>query len=220
MPNLKVVDPTAPRVTVERHQMADRPTTVNGMVVGFREFWAKFDVFTRAFEELVSAKYDVLVRLRCVAVAMTCVVSGLLTPAATRTGYRDGRASGGRDTAAGRRRSRHVAPAPDGQDTRRFDLDAGRQGRDPDSECPADDGPVVSRVHGGRRLSGQAVGSRRRRVARGRHRGWLPDRLRDRHEHVQRRHLGGHRGTERVAGDHRRRHPPAPRHPASEWRNE
>lgn len=59
MPSLKVVDPTAPRVTVERHQMADRPSTVNGMVVGFREFWAKFDVFTRAFEELISAKYDV-----------------------------------------------------------------------------------------------------------------------------------------------------------------
>lgn len=36
MPSLKVVDPTAPRVTVERHQMADRPSTVNGMVVGFR----------------------------------------------------------------------------------------------------------------------------------------------------------------------------------------
>ena len=102
---------------------------------------------------------------------MTCVVSGLLTaPAATRTGYRDGRASGGRDTAAGRRRSRHVAPAPDGQDTRRFDLDAGTPGLDPDSECPAHDGPVVSRVHDGRRLSGQAVGSRPRRVARGRHR--------------------------------------------------
>ena len=52
MPILKVVDPTVPGVTVERHQMADRPTTVNGMVVGFREFWPKFDVFTRAFEEL------------------------------------------------------------------------------------------------------------------------------------------------------------------------
>ena len=59
MPTLKVVDPTAPRVTVERHRMSDRPTTLNGTVVGFREFWPKFDVFTRAFEELVSANYDV-----------------------------------------------------------------------------------------------------------------------------------------------------------------
>lgn len=59
MPSLKVVDPTAPRIAVERHPMADRPSSVDGMIVGFREFWAKFDVFTRAFEELISAKYDV-----------------------------------------------------------------------------------------------------------------------------------------------------------------
>ena len=59
MPSLKVVDPTAPRVTIERRLMSDRPSTVNGMVVGFREFWPKFDVFTRAFEELLSTKYDV-----------------------------------------------------------------------------------------------------------------------------------------------------------------
>ena len=59
MPGLKVVDPTASRVTVERHHMVDRPASVDGMVVGFREFWAKFDVFTRAFEELISAEHDV-----------------------------------------------------------------------------------------------------------------------------------------------------------------
>ena len=59
MPGLKVVDPSAPRVTVERHHMVDRPATVDGMVVGFREFWAKFDVFTRAFEDLISAEHDV-----------------------------------------------------------------------------------------------------------------------------------------------------------------
>jgi len=59
MSSLKLVDPAAPRKTIVRRAMSDRPTSVDGMVVGFREFWPKFDVFTRAFEGLVSAQYDV-----------------------------------------------------------------------------------------------------------------------------------------------------------------
>jgi hypothetical protein len=59
MPSLTVVDPTFRNTMPERHQLAERPTTVDGMVVGFREFWPKFDVFTSALEGLLSTKYDV-----------------------------------------------------------------------------------------------------------------------------------------------------------------
>src|SRR5436189_240312 len=59
MASLTVVDPTLHRSAPQRHQLTDRPTTVDGMVVGFREFWPKFDVFTTAFEGLLTTKYDV-----------------------------------------------------------------------------------------------------------------------------------------------------------------
>lgn len=59
MPSLMVVDPTFRRSTPDRHQLADRPATVDGLVVGFREFWPKFDVFTAAFERLLKARHHI-----------------------------------------------------------------------------------------------------------------------------------------------------------------
>lgn len=59
MPSLTVVDPTFRRPAPAPHQMVERPASVDGMVVGFREFWPKFDVFTAAFEGRLRARHDV-----------------------------------------------------------------------------------------------------------------------------------------------------------------
>lgn len=59
MPVVQLVSPARAKRAVRRHRMVERPLSVDGMVIGFREFWPNFDAFTTAFEKLVRAKYDV-----------------------------------------------------------------------------------------------------------------------------------------------------------------
>ncbi|MGD9798789.1 MAG: hypothetical protein AB7H43_02870 [Acidimicrobiia bacterium] len=58
MPSLTVVEPAAPRTAGTAQPLPDRPSTIDGTVVGFREFWPKFDVFTAAFEDLLRRSHD------------------------------------------------------------------------------------------------------------------------------------------------------------------
>lgn len=60
MPTVQLVSPTLIEGKADSHRMVERPTSVDGMVVGFREFWPNFDGFTAAFEALVRTKFDVL----------------------------------------------------------------------------------------------------------------------------------------------------------------
>ena len=53
-----LVDPTTERSRVPSQRLADRPATLDGMVFGFREFWAGFDRYTAAFEQVLRSNYQ------------------------------------------------------------------------------------------------------------------------------------------------------------------
>jgi hypothetical protein len=55
---LLVVDPSVQRVAAPL-PLTDRPVTLDGLVVGLREFWFNYDRFTRAFEALLAARHAV-----------------------------------------------------------------------------------------------------------------------------------------------------------------
>lgn len=59
MSTVQLVSPALAEGAKGTHRMVERPSSVDGMVIGFREFWPNFDRFTEAFENLVGAKYDV-----------------------------------------------------------------------------------------------------------------------------------------------------------------
>jgi hypothetical protein len=54
-----LVPPTVGRPSAVQHRMVDRPSSVDGLVVGFREFWPNFGLFTQAFEDLLRTRADV-----------------------------------------------------------------------------------------------------------------------------------------------------------------
>jgi hypothetical protein len=55
---LVVVDPSVKKVSTAL-PLIDRPTSPDGMVVGFREFWFNYDRFTRAVETLLTSRYEI-----------------------------------------------------------------------------------------------------------------------------------------------------------------
>ena len=91
-----------------------------------------------------------------------------------------------------------VGRARDNENARRLDADDFLEGRDAAAGTAADHRVVVARLRGGRYVRGHAG---RSGGAAWRARGRLSDRLRHRHEHVERRHVGGHRGHDELPGD-------------------
>jgi hypothetical protein len=59
MITLPLVPPTVGRPSAGTHRMVDRPASVDGLVVGFREFWPNFGLFTAEFEALLRKQSDV-----------------------------------------------------------------------------------------------------------------------------------------------------------------
>jgi hypothetical protein len=59
MLTLPLVPPTVGRPSVGMHRMVDRPGSVDGLVVGFREFWPNFGMFTAEFESLLRRRAQV-----------------------------------------------------------------------------------------------------------------------------------------------------------------
>jgi hypothetical protein len=57
-PSTLLVDPTTERPRGPTRRMVDRPSTLSGTVFGIREFWAGFDRYTAAFEQMLSAQFD------------------------------------------------------------------------------------------------------------------------------------------------------------------
>ena len=57
-PSNLLVDPTTERPRGPTRRMVDRPSTLDGTVLGIREFWAGFDRYTAAFEQLLRAQFD------------------------------------------------------------------------------------------------------------------------------------------------------------------
>jgi hypothetical protein len=56
---LEIVEPAPRRTASRRHALVERPSSPDGLVVGFREFWPKFDVFTRALEGILKGRFAV-----------------------------------------------------------------------------------------------------------------------------------------------------------------
>lgn len=56
---LPVVEPAPRRTSIKRHPPVERPGSPEGLVVGFREFWPKFDVFTHSLESILKRFYSV-----------------------------------------------------------------------------------------------------------------------------------------------------------------
>lgn len=52
-----LVDPTARPTRVEPQVMVDRPATLDGLVLGLREFWAGYDRYTAVLERLLRQRF-------------------------------------------------------------------------------------------------------------------------------------------------------------------
>jgi hypothetical protein len=59
-PSTLLVDPTTERPRGPSLRMVDRPSTLDRTVFGIREFWAGFDRYTAAFEQLLRAQFELL----------------------------------------------------------------------------------------------------------------------------------------------------------------
>jgi hypothetical protein len=53
-----LVDPTARPTQVQAQAMVDRPVTLDGVVLGLREFWAGYDRYTAVLERLLRERFS------------------------------------------------------------------------------------------------------------------------------------------------------------------